>query len=287
MKWRIAIPALLSLGCAAWAKDAPPVEVMTFNIRHGKADDGANRWSRRKDLLVKTVRAASPDLLGTQETLAEQRDFLASQLPGYAHFAAGRDDGKESGEMTALFWKTDRFEKLDGGHFWLSESPDTPGSRGWDAALPRMATWVKLRDKSAASKPILFLNTHLDHQGEVARRESAKLIRARIARLGQGCSVLVTGDFNCGENSPAYDALFSAPAGDASALRDAYRLAHPGRPAGEGTFNAFDSAARDGARIDWIGCGADWSVTAAVIDHTVSDGRTPSDHFPVRAQLRR
>src|SRR3954453_19665447 len=131
------------------APAAPPVRVMSFNIRYGTAKDGENAWEKRKEFLAETVAAFDPDLLGTQETLAFQRDFLAAKLAGYGVFAAGRDDGKEAGEMAALFYREARFEKLAGGHFWLSETPDVPGSKGWDAALPRVATWVKLRDRVA------------------------------------------------------------------------------------------------------------------------------------------
>ena len=103
--------------------------------RYGTAQDGDNQWDRRRDLLVETVRAFDPDLLGTQETLAFQRNFLAEQLPGYDHLGVGRDDGGERGEMMALFYKRDRFEKLGGGHFWLSETPDVIGSQSWDSCF--------------------------------------------------------------------------------------------------------------------------------------------------------
>src|SRR5687768_1547994 len=151
------------------ATGGTPVRVMSFNIRYGTAPDGENHWSKRKDFLVETIQAFDPDLLGTQETLADQRDFLAAKLPGHESFAAGRDDGRDRGEMAALFFRKDRYQKLDGGHFWLSDSPDKPGSKGWDAALPRIATWVKLKDRlDAAAPPVFFLNTHFDHRGTEA-----------------------------------------------------------------------------------------------------------------------
>src|SRR6185295_13279814 len=129
--------------------------------------------------LAETIKTFNPDLLGTQETLAVQRDFLVEQLPTHAVFAAGRDDGKERGEMAALFYRKERFEKIDGGHFWLSDTPEKIGVKGWDAALPRIATWVKLRDlKVKDAKPILYINVHFDHQGKKARVESGKLMRA-------------------------------------------------------------------------------------------------------------
>lgn len=155
---------------SAFAEEPGAVSVVSFNIRYGTARDGENHWDRRRDHLVEAITRLDPDLLGTQETLGFQRDFLVEKLPGYTAFGVGREDGGQRGEMTALLWRTERFEKLDGGHFWLSENPDRPGSKSWDTSLPRMASWVKLRDREhPAAKPILFLNTHFDHRGARAR----------------------------------------------------------------------------------------------------------------------
>lgn len=281
--------AALLVAPVAVAADPPPepVKVMSYNIRFGTAKDGPNHWDKRKEFLTDTIKAFDPDLLGTQETLDFQRDYLKEHLTGYEAFAAGRDDGKEKGEMAAVFWRAERFEKADGGHFWLSKSPDEAGSKGWDAALPRIATWVKLTDKRAKGKPVLWVNTHLDHMGKEARLESAKLIRERIGKLGDGCSVLVTGDFNSGEGGDPYKALFDAKGKDESPVRDSYRLAVPKRTDDEGTFNGFKAEVTKGDRIDWIGVSADWKVTAAAIDRTAKGGRTPSDHFAVTATLSR
>ena len=270
--------------------------VMTFNIRYGTADDGVNRWENRKEFLAATIKAFDPDLLGTQETLGFQRDYLAEQLPGYDVLGVGRDDGKEKGEMMALYYKRERYEKLAGGHFWLSESPDKPGSKSWDSSLPRMVTWVKLRDRKAANAkaagemtapPILFLNTHFDHRGPQARLKSAELLRRQIGALAEGCAVIVTGDFNAGEASEPYRALFADVAGQKSPVVDCYRIVHPERTANEGTGSGFKATSTSGARIDWIACSHEWKVLKAEIDRTERDGRTPSDHFPVMAVLQR
>lgn len=289
---RAALAAICALSVlATHAADAPAagdVKVMSFNVRYGTAKDGENHWDKRKELLADTVKAFDPDLLGTQETLDFQRDYLAGKLTGHAVFAAGRDDGKEKGEMMAVYWRTERFEKTAGGHFWLSETPDVPGSKSWDSSLPRMATWVKLKDKSkAGAKPVLFVNVHFDHLGKKARVESAKLVRDRLAALGEGCSLVLTGDFNSGEGSEPYKALFDARGKDESPVRDSYRAAHPKREKDEGTTTAFKGGANTGSRIDWIGVSRDWTVAAAGIDRTARAGRTPSDHFPVTALLRR
>lgn len=276
----------LLLSSAAFADDkGESIKVMSYNIRYGSANDGENHWEKRKEFLVETIRKFNPDLLGTQETLAFQRDYLAKNLSGYDYLGVGRDNGAEKGEMMALFYRKERFEKLDGGHFWLSETPDKAGSKSWDSSLPRMVTWVKLRDKKAPdAQPIVFINTHFDHIGKTARVESSKLLRRKIEGLGKGCSVIVTGDFNSGEASPPYEALF----GDDSPVVDSYRVKHPERkPDVEGTFNRFTSTSTSGARIDWIGVSRDWQILEAGIDRTATDGRTPSDHYPINSVLRR
>lgn len=282
--------SLVLAGAPAVEEAAPDsaVRVMSFNIRCGSAQDGDNHWDRRRDFLVETIRACDPDLLGTQETLAFQRDFLAEQLAGYDHLGAGRDDGREQGEMMALFYKRERFEKLEGGHFWLSETLHEAGSKSWDSSLPRMVTWVKLRDRRQAdAPPIAFFNTHFDHRGPTARLESARLLRQQIETLGTGCAIVVTGDFNTAEASPPYVALFGPADGQPAPVRDSYRVVHPDRAADEGTFCNFQADATKGARIDWIGVSPDWHIASAVIDRTSRDGRTPSDHFPVIATLQR
>jgi endonuclease/exonuclease/phosphatase family metal-dependent hydrolase len=280
--------AVLATGVPARAADVPDIKVMSYNIRYGTAKDGENHWDKRKGFLADTVKAFDPDLFGTQETLAAQRDFLAEQLPKYGVFGVGRDDGKDKGEMMAVYWRKERFEKLDGGHFWLSETPDTAGSKSWDSSLPRMATWVKLRDhKAKDAKPVLWINTHFDHMGKQSRLEAAKIIRERLLALGKDCSVLVTGDFNADEGSEPYKALFDKQGEKESPVVDSLRVAHPKKLDDEGTTSDFKADAKGGPRIDWIGCSRDWKVQKAGIDRTAKDGRTPSDHFAVFAVLGR
>ncbi len=268
---------------------APPVDVrvMSFNIRYGTAKDGENHWDHRREFLVRTIQTFKPDLLGTQETLAFQRDFLADSLKDYEHLGAGRDDGREAGEMTALFYRRDRFEKLDGGHFWLSETPEIVASKSWDTSLTRMVTWVKLKDRQQKdAQPIVFFNTHFDHQGVAARLESARLLRRQLTKLASDCRIIITGDFNTGEKSAPYDALFLSDDPDSFSLVDTFRVAHPNRTQEEGTFSGFRANAVGGERIDWIAASDYWQVIDASIDRTAVSDRTPSDHFPVTAILR-
>lgn len=289
----VVVAAVAIVPAAALAQAPAPLRVMTFNVRYGTAQDGENHWDNRKDFLAETIKEFSPDLLGTQETLGFQRDFLAAQLPEYGVLGVGRDDGKEQGEMMAIYYKKSRFEARVHGHFWLSETPDTAGSKSWDTSLPRMATWVRLTERTGnSSKPILYVNTHFDHRGPQARLESARLIRQKIESLRGDASVgdasvILTGDFNSGEGSPPYRALFDDIEGSQSPVLDAYRLAHPERTKEEGTATPFDATKTTGSRIDWIGCSRDWKVLEARINRTQRNGRLPSDHFPVEAVLQR
>ena len=270
------------------AEGADPVRVMSFNIRYGTANDGVNHWNQRREFLRDTIRAFDPDLLGTQETLGFQRDWLSEQLPGYGVLGVGRDDGKEAGEMMALYYREARFEKLAGGHFWLSETPDKVGSKSWDSSLPRMVTWVRLKDRqSPQARPILFFNTHFDHRGTEARARSAALIRRQLLTLGKNDSLIVTGDFNDGDGGEPHRQLFADLEGTSSPVVDTWRIRNPQVGQNEGTFTEFLEKNTGGPRIDWIAASRDWQVESASIDRTARDGRTPSDHFPVTATLQR
>ncbi|MFN6128308.1 MAG: endonuclease/exonuclease/phosphatase family protein [Planctomycetota bacterium] len=287
-RWRragfLAIGWILCLASATLA--AEPIRVMSFNIRYGTANDGVNRWENRRTALMETIRRFDPDLLGTQETLAFQREYLLEQLSGFATVAAGRDDGKEAGEMAALFYRKDRFEAIDSGHFWLSETPDRVASKGWDAALPRIATWARLRDrKDPDAAPILFLNTHFDHRGQQARAESARLIISKLQELAPQCRLVVTGDFNADPNASPYANLFATNPTSARQLVDTFRVVHAAPEPDEGTFSGGDAKQTGGSRIDWIGCSEEFIVQSAEIVRDATDGRTPSDHFPVTSVI--
>ena len=268
---------------------APPIRVMSFNLRVGTANDGEDRWENRKDYVIQTIDAFSPDLLGTQETLTFQRDYIANHFKHLTPFGVGRDDGEDKGEMAALFYDAERFDKKDGGHFWLSDTPDSVGSKGWDAALPRVASWVKLIDKrDASSLPILYVNTHFDHRGTIARAESSKLIRRKLIELGAGHRLIVSGDFNAGVGSDPYQAMFKSltTEADAASLVDSYTVTESPLPDSlSGTFTGFDASKTGGDRIDWIAVSQDWRVRSARIDRSQFQGRLPSDHFPITAVL--
>ncbi|WP_197441043.1 endonuclease/exonuclease/phosphatase family protein [Thalassoglobus neptunius] len=265
------------------AEETSAVKVMSFNIRYGTANDGDHVWDNRKEFVVETIQAFAPDLLGTQETLKFQKDYLAEHLPDFEVIGVGRDDGKESGEMMAVYVRKSRFEILDSGHFWYSETPHEPGSKAWETSLPRMATWVKLSDRTQSGKTIWFFNTHFDHRGKQARRESALLLRKMVSQLAGKDPAITTGDFNAAEGSDVYKNLFDGET--PIPLTDTYRSSHSDSDENVGTSGGFTLKDRGTRRIDWIGCTNHFSIESAEIDRTNRNGVTPSDHFPVMAVL--
>lgn len=279
---RTILAVTLALAASALAESPAPLRVMTFNVRNSNAKDGENHWQHRKELFEKTVRDFNPDLLGTQEVLADQYDALAAMFPDYVAVGVARDDGKREGEWSAIFYRKSRFEQLDSGNFWLSETPDEVGSRSWDAACTRICTWARLRDKGS-NKEFLYANTHWDHKGDVARLESAKLIRKRLPDLAKGSPVILMGDFNCIEDDAPYRMLTNSDGAQGVALIDSYRKAHPERSKDEASFHGFKGTVT-GSRIDWILHTPNFKATAAEIIRP-QNGRFASDHYPVTAIL--
>jgi endonuclease/exonuclease/phosphatase family metal-dependent hydrolase len=264
---------------------AKPFKVMSFNIRWGGAADPPSVWSKRKDRVIGVIKASDPDVLGVQEAILRQVRFLQNNLEGYVFYGVGRDNGVKAGEMCAIFYKSERFLRVGGGHFWLSEEPDTPGSYGWDARFPRMVTWLKLRDK-ATRKTMIVANTHWDHHGDEARLNSAKLIREMIPEIAEGDPVVILGDFNCTEDSQPYAELLVGGEGQSPWLIDAYRAVHPERQKQEATYHGFRGGI-EGDRIDWVLHSPGFTTIDAQIDRTHEGLKYPSDHYPVTATLLR
>ena len=171
------------------------LNLMTFNVRNDNPEDGQNNWKYRKDFAASMIRFYDVDVLGTQEVLNNQLNDLLSALPQYTYAGVGRLDGKKAGEYSAIFYKKDKFDLLDSGNFWLSENPSAAGVKGWDAACERIVTWVILKEKKTEKK-FAFINTHFDHVGKIARRESAKLLLSRVENIAKGLPLFVSGDFN-------------------------------------------------------------------------------------------
>ncbi|NLC67406.1 MAG: endonuclease/exonuclease/phosphatase family protein [Clostridiaceae bacterium] len=187
--------------------DCKLLRCMTFNICSGNAEkENDNSWKHRKEMVASIIRFHRVDVAGLQEVLKNQLDDLSRLLPDYAWIGVGRDDGIEKGEFTPLFYLKNRLEVLESGHFWLSKTPDVPGSRSWDAVCRRILTWSKFRDR-ITEKVFFLFNTHFDHIGFNARRKSAHLLLRKIHEIGEGLPVVVTGDFNCNERSETYSIL--------------------------------------------------------------------------------
>jgi endonuclease/exonuclease/phosphatase family metal-dependent hydrolase len=268
---------------SATAAAPADLRVMSFNCRVSTLFDLQNTWGLRKGLLVSTIEKFNPDLLGTQECVAAQSDYLRAQLDGYDFVGVGRNDGKRGGEMCGIYFRADKFERLDSGHFWLSETPTVPGSKGWGAIFPRMVTWVKLQPRSGGT-PFVWFNTHLDAFSSKARLNGAKLLCNRMASISGGLPTLVTGDFNADAGSDPYRTLVGAgnPAGR---MTDTFRAMNATIVKGDGTRHAFRGG-RGGPRIDWILASTGFRTLAANIDYAKSGMSYPSDHFPVTAVLR-
>ncbi len=252
------------------------LKVMTYNIRFNNPDDGPNAWPYRKSAVRRLVLFEKPDLLGIQEGLWGQVQFLDS-LAQYEREGVGRDDGKTSGEFSALFFRRDRFQRIDGGTFWLSETPDVP-SKGWDAALNRICTWVKLHDRRTGKK-ILVLNTHFDHQGMEARIQSADLLHQKAKELAYDWPVILLGDFNLPPESVPIKKVQGF-------FQDAF-LATQTEPFGPvGTFNAFKVEQAYNHRIDYVFVNNRFKVLDYQVRSDVrSGGYFLSDHFPVITRL--
>ncbi len=171
------------------------VNVMSFNIRLDHAGDSLNNWQYRKDVAAQIIKDQNIDIVGTQEVLHNQLTDLCERLPEYKYVGVGREDGKEKGEYSTIFYKKDRFDEVRSGTFWLSETPEVAGSKGWDGACERVATWAVLKDKETG-RHIFAINTHLDHVGKIARKEGVTLMLNRANELGKGMPVIITGDFN-------------------------------------------------------------------------------------------
>jgi endonuclease/exonuclease/phosphatase family metal-dependent hydrolase len=269
-----------SMASAAAVPGAHDLRVMTFNVRYGSADDGINAWPKRRDLMVRVIRQEHPDIMGTQELLSPQGDYLQQHLPGYTWFGMGRNGNEidENGnEHMGVFYDKARLKLLESGNFWLSDTPDKPGSIGAGLLMPRMVTWAKFQDRRSGSQ-FYYYNTHFPYrdgeEAEVTRERCAGEIRQRLARLPASVPFILTGDFNTTPGNKTHASLTEV-------LHDA-RATAPRREGPEGTFHDFTGHAT--RRIDWIlyrGVKADDVRTI-----TMHEGKVyPSDHYPVVADF--
>ncbi|MFF1815917.1 endonuclease/exonuclease/phosphatase family protein [Kribbella sp. NPDC058245] len=243
------------------------IRAATFNLRNSSAPDGDNAWPVRRNAAVAAIELLDADVVGLQEVLPDQLEYLRFRFPKYEIVGVGRDDGIDAGERSSVMvrtgdWRIERSETR-----WLSDDPGTPGSVGWDADLTRVATLVWLRHRSGTT--IGVLNTHYDHAGEVAQLQSSRL----VAKWTAGdLPWIVMGDLNATPDSPPLKALTDA----------GLRYAVPADAGG--SWHNF-TGAEDDDRIDHILVSPAWTVTEAAVSHFRPGGRLPSDHWPVMATL--
>lgn len=249
---------------------AKPIKLISYNLRNSGARDGDNDWTKRRHATPQMIRREAPDVFGVQEGLIDQLQYIDTECPQYTRVGVGRDDGAEGGEIMAVYYLRDRFEPVNSGTLWLSETP-AEVSRGWDGACNRTMTWVELRDKESG-KEFFYFNTHLDHRGKVAREESIKLIVSEIQRIaGRNAPVILGGDFNTPVDNPIFKPLTKSMS---SVRAKAPETDH------KGTFNGFGSAP-DTIVIDHLYYrGRLKCLTFATLD---GDYGAPyiSDHYPI------
>lgn len=276
--WAASLPLLFLTACGGHEKAVPELNVMSFNMRYDNPEDGENNWQYRRERVVRVIAANDVDLFGAQELLVGQLNDLKGLLPGYAEVGVGREDGAEAGEFNPVFYRTDRFELLDWGTFWLSETPEVAGSKGWDGACERLATWTVLRDRDG--RELFFINTHLDHMGEVARREGVSLLLGRIDSLSGGRPVVLTGDFNATPDSEVIAHVLAD-----SRMRHTRDVADV-REGASWSFADYGSIPEaDRQLIDYVFVNDGLDVPMYRVLPDTLDGGYLSDHAPVLVKL--
>jgi len=261
--------------CMSWSQD---LSLMTYNIRYATVNDQENQWEKRKEYLSQQVDFYAPDVFGIQEGLLSQLTFLNEALPSYTFIGVGRDDGKQKGEYCAIFFNEEKIQLLDERTFWLSPTPDKV-SKGWDAALERICTYARFKDR-VSGKVFLVFNTHFDHIGELAREKSAELIVQKVAEINKDDDpVIIMGDFNLNEKSKAITYL--------SSVFNDTRIVSETSPFGPfGTFTGFEFHEPVKDRIDYIFCSKEnISVKKYGVLTDSKDSKYPSDHFPVLVEI--
>lgn len=278
-------PASLSLALAVLPLSVAPLEtsqavpsldVMSFNIRYGTANDGEDRWEVRKPRTIAAIRRHPSAVIGLQEALAGQVEELTQALPGYESVGVGREDGKAKGEFSGILFDRFRLQILRSDTFWLSDTPTVPGSTHWGNRITRICTWAYFRDRSSG-RYFYHFNAHLDHESQPSREKSIALILRKIAERGTDDPVILTGDFNVGEPNPVVSAVTAA------GYRDTFRVLYPDEKA-VGTFNGFRPAFGTD-KIDYVFVGPEVRVLKAAIIRDRFDDRWPSDHAPVVATV--
>lgn len=251
------------------------LKVMTYNIRYATEQDGINAWSKRQDKVFELLKREDPAIIGLQEALQSQIKDILNNLKEYDYIGVGRDDGKTQGEYSPILFKKSLYKIIEQNTFWLSETPTIAGSKDWDAAITRIATWARVKEKKSG-KSFIVINTHFDHIGTVARKNSAAILKSKAAEISKGLPVIIMGDFNCTRDDAPYQVLME---------QKEPILTDPAPPDAPGTFCTFQVDSIPCVAIDYIFFTKEWnSQDYHVI--TDNDGKNyPSDHLPVTVQL--
>ena len=265
--------SLILMGCSTATKDLT-MNIATFNVRMDTERDSLNAWKHRKEMVKSLIRFHDFDIFGTQEAFKHQlTDIL--ELGNYAYVGSGRDDGKDAGEHSAIVYKKERFDLLEKGDFWFAEDPDVPG-KGWDATCcNRICSWAKFKDKQTAKTFYLF-NSHYDHQGREARKNSSLLLLKKMEEIAGKNVVFCTGDFNASPDDEPVQILRSD-----GRLKDSFLISEQPPYGTEGTFNSFNLNSPMNVRIDYVWVSEGVKVNRYGVLNEVPYGRFPSDHFPV------
>ena len=269
---------LLSCQIQSPEENDTTLNVMSFNIRYNSPNDGINIWENRKDMVADVFSDYKIDIAGLQEVTKVQLDDLNNRLPDFAYIGVGRDDGKSEGEHCPIYYRKDNLTLLEHGTQWLSETPDVIGSKGWDAALPRIFTWGKFKN-NANGEVFYYINTHFDHRGQLARLNSSKLLMSKAAELTDGKSaIIITGDFNYTKDSEGYQIMTSTENEITfSDTKEITQTPFTGRPHSSNGFRE-----REVSRIiDYIFVNEGIKTKTYDILAIIKDSVYVSDHFPV------
>jgi endonuclease/exonuclease/phosphatase family metal-dependent hydrolase len=258
------------------------LHVMSFNIRLNTSADSLNAWPYRKDKVATQVLFHQAQLLGVQEALHDQMKDLKERLPRFNYVGVARDDGKEKGEYSAIFYDSTRLKVVRSGTFWLSKTPDVPGSKSWDAAITRIVSWAEFIELINRKRFVVF-NTHFDHIGKEARKESATLLLNKVAEIAGPLPVIVMGDFNAKPSDEPIKVLVDTL--NPLHVIDTKDISFTPHYGPTGTFNAFRNKEVDDQPIDFIFIKGKWRVIKHATISQTWDGRFASDHFAVFASL--
>lgn len=258
------------------------LNVLTFNIRFDNPKDAPNDWPKRKEKVTSQIIFHEADIIGIQEALHGQLIDMEKGMPGYKFTGVARDDGKQKGEYSCIFYNTNRLELLASETFWLSETPTVAGSKSWDAAITRVVTWAKFKDLKT-KKVFYHFNTHFDHIGQVARRESAKMLLKAVDSIAGKTPAIITGDFNAQPQDEPIRVIVDIT--NPLKLTDSKTISASGHFGPTGTFNAFQAKEQADQPIDYIFLKGNWKVAQHATLSQTWGGLFSSDHFPVFARL--